>query len=123
LMFSTYDLKATVTVSIVQFALFFVDFWFQLARWIDTTILDALYGANSPHSNLNPLMGLYNMQADMLLNYVMGALFIMLPTFWMTALAWAGIRTAAVLQGLADGTNDARQQGGKGKDAAMRVIR
>ena len=32
LLIGTYDLKTVVTVSCVQFALFFVDFWFQLAR-------------------------------------------------------------------------------------------
>jgi hypothetical protein len=36
LVVGTYDLKTVVTVSVVQFALFFVDFWFQLARWIDS---------------------------------------------------------------------------------------
>jgi hypothetical protein len=54
----TYELKALVTVSMVQFALFFVDFWFQLARWVDSTILDALYGTgfgiDRPHSNFDP---------------------------------------------------------------------
>jgi hypothetical protein len=54
LLIGTYDLKTVVTVSCVQFALFFVDFWFQLARWIDSTILDALYGwgfgADRPHT-------------------------------------------------------------------------
>ena len=45
LLIGTYDLKKTVvTVSCVSSPLFFVDFWFQLARWIDSTILDALYG-------------------------------------------------------------------------------
>jgi hypothetical protein len=47
LVFGTYELKALVAVSCVQFALFFVDFWFQLARWLDSTILDALYGWGS----------------------------------------------------------------------------
>ncbi|QVN05609.1 conjugal transfer protein TraG N-terminal domain-containing protein [Pseudomonas rhodesiae] len=121
LMFSTYDLKATTTVSVVQFAMIFVDFWLQIARWIDTTILDALYGARSPHSTLNPLMGMNNTQADMLLNYVMGALFIILPAFWMTALAFAGVKAGATLQGMSDGTSGAQQQGGKGKDAIKRV--
>ncbi|MEW3929434.1 conjugal transfer protein TraG N-terminal domain-containing protein, partial [Pseudomonas aeruginosa] len=55
LVVGTYDLKTVVTVSVVQFALFFTDFWFQLARWIDSTILDALYGWgfgwNRPHTN------------------------------------------------------------------------
>ena len=31
LVISTYELKTLVTASCVQFALFFVDFWFQLA--------------------------------------------------------------------------------------------
>ena len=64
LVFGTYELKALVAVSCVEFALFFVDFWFQLARWLDSTILDALYGwgfgANRPHSNFDPLIGLNN---------------------------------------------------------------
>ena len=47
LVFGTYELKALVAVSCVEFALFFVDFWFQLARWLDSTILDALYGWGS----------------------------------------------------------------------------
>ncbi|OLY75696.1 conjugal transfer protein TraG [Pseudomonas sp. ATCC PTA-122608] len=122
LMFSTYDLKATITVSVVQFAIIFVDFWLQLARWIDTTILDTLYGANSPHSSLNPLMGMNNTQADMLLNYVMAALFIVLPAFWMTSLAFAGVKAGSTLQGMSDGTNGAQQQGGKGKDTIQKVI-
>ena len=122
LMFSTYDLKATITVSVVQFAIIFVDFWLQLARWIDTTILDALYGANSPHSSLNPLMGMNNTQADMLLNYVMAALFIVLPAFWMTSLAFAGVKAGSTLQGMSDGTNGAQQQGGKGKDTVQKAL-
>ncbi len=31
LVISTYELKTLVTASCVQFSLFFVDFWFQLA--------------------------------------------------------------------------------------------
>src|SRR3546814_17096712 len=62
LVVGTYDLKMFVTVSTVQFALFFTDFWFQLARWIDSTILDALYGGgfgwNRPHTNIETLEGL-----------------------------------------------------------------
>src|SRR3546814_2689154 len=60
LVIGTYELKTVVTVSVVQFALFFTDFWFQLARWIDSTILDALYGWgfgwNRPHTNFDPLV-------------------------------------------------------------------
>ncbi|QRI92993.1 conjugal transfer protein TraG N-terminal domain-containing protein [Delftia lacustris] len=121
LVIGTYDLKTVVTVSIVQFALFFIDFWFQLARWIDSTILDALYGTgfgwNRPHENLNPLMGLNNAFGDMLLNYVMGAMFLALPALWVAALGWASVRAGNFIQGLEAGSKDGTQAGGKGMGA------
>jgi hypothetical protein len=123
LVIGTYDLKALVTISVVQFALFFVDFWFQLARWVDSTILDALYGMGSPHSNFNPLMGLNNAFGDMLLNFVMAAMFLVLPGFWMTALVWSGVRAGSVLQGLADGSKEAGQAGSKGAGMAIKAVK
>jgi hypothetical protein len=117
LVVGTYDLKTLVVLSVVQFSFFFVDFWFQLARWIDSTILDALYGWgfgwNRPHSNFDPVMGLNNAFGDMLLNYVMGTMFIVLPTFWVAALGWAGVHAGGALQGLITGTGDAKAAGGK----------
>ena len=126
LLIGTYDLKTVVTVSCVQFALFFVDFWFQLARWIDSTILDALYGwgfgADRPHANFDPLIGLNNAFGDMLLNFVMATMFIVLPTFWVMALGWAGVRVGNFLGGLITGTSDAKSAGGSGSRLAMTAV-
>lgn len=122
LVIGTYDLKTVVTVSCVEFALFFTDFWFQLARWIDSTILDALYGWNSPHSNFDPLMGLNNAFGDMLVNFVAGAMFLVFPAFWISALAWVGVRTGGVAEGMMIGTRDAKTAGSKGADVAMRAL-
>ncbi|MPN20089.1 hypothetical protein SDC9_167466 [bioreactor metagenome] len=126
LLIGTYDLKTVVTVSCVQFALFFVDFWFQLARWIDSTILDALYGwgfgADRPHANFDPLIGLNNAFGDMLLNFVMATMFIVLPTFWVMALGWAGVRAGNFLGGLITGTSDAKSAGGSGSRLAMTAV-
>jgi hypothetical protein len=107
----------------VQFALFFVDFWFQLARWLDSTILDALYGWNSPHSNFNVLLGANNSFGDMLLNYVMATLFILLPGFWVASLTWAGVRAGGVLQGLSDSTRQAADAGSKGSPVASKLLK
>ena len=123
LVVGTYDLKSLVTISCVQFALFFVDFWFQLARWLDSTILDALYGWHSPHSNFNILLGANNSFGDMLLNYVMGSLFIVLPTFWVASLTWAGVRVGGALHGLSEGTSAAGQAGSKGVEIGMRSLK
>jgi hypothetical protein len=119
LLFGAYDLKMIVTLSVVEFALFFVDFWFQLARWIDSTILDALYGWDSPHTNFNPLIGLNNTFGDMLLNFVMGTMFIVLPTFWVTGLGWVGIHAGNAIRGLSDGTKSAEQAGSKGSEMIL----
>ncbi|MCL1861226.1 MAG: conjugal transfer protein TraG N-terminal domain-containing protein [Proteobacteria bacterium] len=121
LLIGLYDLKALMTVSCIQFALFFVDFWFQLARWVDSTIMDALYGWNSPHSNLNPLMGLNNHFADFLLNFVMSAMFIVLPLLWVSALGWVGLQAGGLLQGLSNGTAGARAAGASGWAAAGQI--
>jgi hypothetical protein len=127
LVIGTYELKAMVTVSCVEFALFFVDFWFQLARWIDSTILNALYGwgfgAGRPHTNFDPLIGLNNAFGDMLLNFVMATMFIVLPTFWVSALGWVGVRAGTAIQGLAAGTRDAQAAGGKGTDVVMKAVK
>lgn len=118
LVIGTYDLKTVVTVSVVQFALFFVDFWFQLARWIDSTILDALYGwgwgYNRPMTNFDPVMGLNNAFGDLLLNFVMATVFLVLPGFWLTALTWVGVRAVGVISAFSNSTKDAASAGGKG---------
>lgn len=124
LVVGTYDLKTLVTVSIVQFALFFVDFWFQLARWIDSTILDALYGwgfgYNRPHANFDPLAGLNNAFGDLLLMFVMGTMFLVLPTFWVAALGWVGVRAGVIAQNLAAGSKDARDAATSGANKLIR---
>ncbi len=127
LLAGTYDLKTLVTVSIVQFALFFVDFWFQLARWIDSTILDALYGwgwgYNRPHTNFDPLIGLNNTFGDMLLNFVMATMFIVLPGFWVTALAWAGVRAGNFVQMMTMATDGAKSAGSKGAGVISKSLK
>ena len=122
LLMGTYELKTVTTLTCVEFALFFVDFWFQLARWIDSTIMDALYGWNSPHSNFNPLMGLNNLFGDMILNwFVLAAMFLILPTFWIGALTWVGIHAGGVAQAFVNGTSDVKGTGAQGSATAMKA--
>lgn len=124
LVIGTYELKAVATVSCVMFAIFFVEFWFELARWIDSTILDALYGWTSPHSNLNALIGLNNTFGDMILNwFVMGTMFLILPALWVTALAWVGVRAGNIIQAFTQGTAAAGDAGSKGFSGVTRMAK
>lgn len=111
LVIGAYQLKTAMTMTVVFFSLIFVDFWFQLARWIDSTILDALYGSGSPHLSLDPVMGLNTATQDAILNFVMGAMFLIFPAFWITALGWAGITAGHVLEGMSSGTKDVKASG------------
>jgi len=114
LIIGAYQLKIAMTMSVVFFSLIFVDFWFQLARWVDSTILDALYGSGSPHLSFDPVMGLNTATQDAILNFVMGAMFIILPVFWVTALGWTGLSIGSYLGGLEKGSTGVRSAGGKG---------
>jgi len=122
LIVGAYQLKVAMTMTVVFFALIFVDFWFQLARWIDSTILDAMYGSGSPYQNFNPALGLDNAAQDAILNFVMATMFIILPMFWITALGWAGMSVGSVLEGLSSGTKDVKQAGSEAANVAKRKL-
>lgn len=107
LLIATFDLKSLVTISCIQFALFFVDFWFQLARWVDATLNQTLYGWNSAHNDFNLLMGLNNSFGDMMLNIVMLTMYLVIPVIWMAGLTWSALRAANIIDGWANGTQTA----------------
>ncbi len=116
ILIAAYDLRVVMTVSTTMFALFFVEFIFALVRWVDSTILEVLYGPNSPHNNSDFFVGLSNANGDMLLNFVMGAMFLVLPGLWVTALGWAGLQVGSVLQGLTNASDGAKAAGRKAVD-------
>ncbi len=59
----------------------------------------------------------------MLLNFVMATMFVILPTFWVAALGWVGVRAGAALQSLGVGSKEAQTAGGKGSSIAMKVVK
>ncbi|NAS93284.1 conjugal transfer protein TraG, partial [Pseudomonas syringae pv. actinidiae] len=127
LVIGMFDLKVVMTVTSAMFALIFVDFWFQLARWVDSTILDALYGngigSNVPHSNFDPVFGASNAQGDLLLDFVIGSMFIVLPSFWVVALGWSGLKLGSLMNGLSAATTKAEEAGGKGAGHALSIAK
>ena len=122
LVIGTYQLKVAMTMTVVFFAMMFVDFWFQLARYIDSTILDAFYGSGSPHLSFDPVMGLNTATQDAILNFVMGAMFVILPMLWITAVGWAGVQVGALLSDLSNGVKGVQQAGAQGGGVAKQAI-
>ncbi|HII2922741.1 TPA: conjugal transfer protein TraG N-terminal domain-containing protein, partial [Pseudomonas aeruginosa] len=72
------------------------------------------YGSGSPHLSFNPVMGLNTATQDAILNFVMGAMFLILPALWITAIGWAGIHASGIVDGLTKGTDGVQKAGSRG---------
>lgn len=108
--FSAYNVSVVVTLTFAQFGLMFLTFWWELARWLDGWLMTLLYSSDS-HSSWN-LVGLQNTQDDLIMQYVLGTMFVVLPAFWMGALGWAGIRLGGAIENAAQtGTKDTSNSG------------
>ncbi|WP_252387668.1 conjugal transfer protein TraG N-terminal domain-containing protein, partial [Escherichia coli] len=109
LAFAAYEFSTLITLTFVVFALNFLTFWWELARWLDSWMLTALYSSDT-HSRVN-MMGLQNTSDDIIMNFVMGTMFIVLPTVWLGALTWAGISVGSIGAAIGKGVSDAQQAG------------
>ncbi|MDG2961705.1 conjugal transfer protein TraG N-terminal domain-containing protein [Exercitatus varius] len=108
--FSGYSLRALVTLIFVNFALVTTTFWWELARWLDSWLLGVLYDS-STHNRINPHL-LENTQDDIIVNFVMGSLFIVLPAVWMGAMSWAGVSVGGLVSALVSGSESSQKGGG-----------
>lgn len=112
LAFAAYEYKTVITVTFVVFALNFLTFWWELARWLDSWLLEALYSSDS-HSRWN-VAGFQNSTDDLIMNLVMGCMFIALPAMWLGALSWAGVSVGhSIGAAVKSGTDTAHNTGGK----------
>ncbi|QTF09651.1 conjugal transfer protein TraG [Brenneria izadpanahii] len=112
LAFAAYEYKTVITVTFVIFALNFLTFWWELARWLDSWLLEALYSSDT-HSRWN-VAGFQNSADDLIMNLVMGTMFIVLPAVWLGALSWAGLSVGVTLgNAIKGGTETAQTSGGQ----------
>ncbi|MCY1360228.1 hypothetical protein D9M68_436520 [compost metagenome] len=65
-------------------------------------------------TNFDPVMGLNNAFGDLLLNFVMGTMFIMMLSLRVAALGWAGIKVGNTVQLMTMGSVGAKSAGGQG---------
>ncbi|MBM2925702.1 conjugal transfer protein TraG N-terminal domain-containing protein, partial [Escherichia coli] len=110
-----------ITLTFVVFALNFLTFWWELARWLDSWMLTALYSSDT-HSRVN-MMGLQNTSDDIIMNFVMGTMFLVLPAVWLGALSWAGVNIG---QAISEGFNRAghvTQQAGQHAGSFVKRIK
>ena len=107
---SGYSLKTVVTLSFVYFALMTTPFWWELARWLDSFLLDIMYSSES-HNSINPYF-FDNTLDDIIINFVMGSMFLILPGIWFGSMSWAGVRMGELTNHLRQGSGSVENEGG-----------
>ena len=118
---SGFAIKTVMTLSFVYFALITTTFWWELARWLDSYLIEIMY--SSPSHNMLNIHFLENAEDDIISNFVMGSLFIILPGLWFGAMTWAGIRVGGELSAaIAKGTESSQKSGGQFGDKISKKI-
>jgi len=117
---SSYSVTVVGTATIGLFSIWFLTFWWGLARWLSANLVDLLY--NSEATKLSFLAGAENAYDIMVLQFVEGAAFFFLPAVWLAALTWAGFKGgSAISQAANQGSNDAKGAGNKGGDTITKA--
>ncbi|MDP8185326.1 conjugal transfer protein TraG N-terminal domain-containing protein [Phocoenobacter skyensis] len=106
---SGYSLKTTVTLTFVYFAVITTTFWWELARWLDSTLIGLLEGADAHSVNYSYVLRTGSDQ--FILNFVTGSLFLVLPAIWIGAMSWAGVGIGNMAQNFTNASQDAQRAG------------
>jgi hypothetical protein len=118
---SGYSMKVAGTATFGLFALWFLTFWWELARWLSNNLITMLYdGGGSSGGPLDALSGAVNLYDKSLLVLVERAMFLVLPMVWMAVMAWAGSNVGRGVDSmLTGGTKGAQAAGDKASGAAI----
>jgi hypothetical protein len=117
---SGYSIKVAGTATFGLFALWFLTFWWELARWINSNLIDLLY--NTEATKLSFIAAAQNGYDRLVLVFVEWATFLILPAIWVAALGWAGMRVGnAVSQSLGEGAKGAKGAGDEGSKLASKA--
>ncbi|WP_419851705.1 conjugal transfer protein TraG N-terminal domain-containing protein [Actinobacillus pleuropneumoniae] len=105
---SGYNITAMVTVGVIQISVFFLSFWWELARWFDWWFLKP-----KDDGEWSFFIG----SDDVVLKIVVNTMFLVLPTLWLAIMSWAGFKGGnAISQVVAKGGGDTQTVTQKGQD-------
>lgn len=118
----SFSFPTLMSLSFAYFSLFFMTFWWELARFIDNKWLTILYGGPGSGVTLtSPSTFLSNSYDDAVSNFVTVSMFLILPAFFTSAMVWAGYRVGVISDSLGTGAERAGKAGGSGGDAMKKA--
>lgn len=113
MLFSGYSIKAAMTITFMQFGLYFLTFWWELARWLDSWLLTAMGDFSTITAPSD----------SSIVKLVIGAMFIVLPAFFMMAMGKAGVEVGEISNMLIRGTSKSEAGGSKIANEGLNAIK
>lgn len=116
---SGYSVKVAGIAMFGLFGLFFLTFWWELARWLDSHLVELLYDSDA--AKMSWLAGVENANDKMVMRFVNGMMFLVLPGIWVGTMAWAGAGAGnAVSSGINKAGGETQGAGKKGGEVAQK---
>lgn len=117
---SGYSIKVAGTATFGLFAMWFLTFWWELARWLNANLVDLLYASEA--AKLSYIAAAQNGYDRLVLLFVEWATFLILPGIWVAVLAWSGMKVGSTFsQSIGDGAKGAKGAGNKGTELAEKA--
>ena len=114
---SGYSFKVAGTATFGLFGLWFLTFWWELARWMNSNLVDLIY--TSEAAKMSWLAAGNNAYDILVLNFVEWSTFLILPSIWVGVLGWTGMQIGNAVGGtLKDGSKGAQSAGDQGASLA-----
>lgn len=122
LLISGYSMTTAGTATFGLFGLWFLSFWWELARWLSSYLVTILHsGGGNKAGMLETIMsGPINAYDEMVLILVEWAMFLIFPALWMAMMSWAGYDSGrAIGRMLSDGSKSTKEAG----DQASNIVK
>lgn len=117
MLFSQFNLGTAVTLTVVHFSVVFWSFLFELAKWLDNFLLNAVLDKGTPDGALSSVGYLlaYGGSTDvMAISYITMAAYVVLPIIFTSLMGLAGSKLALNLANIETLTGGVSQKAGNG---------
>ena len=113
LLLSGYSMKVAGVATFGLFSIWFLKFWWELARWLNSHMVDLIY--RSEAAKLSWMAGVNNAYDRGVMMFVEWSMFLIFPAIWIGVLGWAGMSVGnAVHNSLSNSTAPAQKSGSQG---------
>ncbi|EPC00363.1 hypothetical protein L861_13900 [Litchfieldella anticariensis FP35 = DSM 16096] len=118
---SSYSFKAAGVATFGLFTIWFLTFWWEVARWLNSNLVDLLYSSDA--AKMSFLAAVNNTYDKMVPQFVEGMTFLILPTIWIAMLGWTGMKIGAEIgRSIGEGGGKKAQGAGeKGGDQTQKI--